>query len=51
MTRDALFDVSGKAALIGAMAANPILIERPVVIKDDKKAVLGRPPENVDKLL
>lgn len=46
-----LAKVTAKAALIEAMAANPILIERPVVIKDEKKAVLGRPPENVDALL
>jgi arsenate reductase len=32
--------------LIAAMAANPILIERPVVIKGPI-AALGRPPENV----
>lgn len=34
--------------LISAMAENPRLIERPVVISPDgKNAVLGRPPENV----
>ena len=38
------------AQLFRAMAQNPLLIERPVVIKG-KKAVLGRPPENVQALL
>ena len=32
------------------MAANPILIERPVVFANGK-AALGRPPENVLALL
>ncbi len=32
--------------LIAAMAANPILIERPIVVTD-RGAALGRPPENV----
>ena len=36
--------------LIQAMIDNPILIERPIVIHDGR-AVLGRPPENVLKLL
>lgn len=38
------------AALIAAMAANPIVIERPIVVKGDK-AALGRPPEAVAKIL
>lgn len=38
-------------ALLDAMVAHPILIERPIVVKDGKRAVLGRPPENVDALL
>ena len=36
---------------IDAMVAAPILIERPVVIRDDGRAVLGRPPEKVRALL
>jgi len=32
------------------LAANPKLIERPIVVKG-KQAVLGRPPENVKELL
>ena len=40
----------GDDELIAAMAANPILIERPVVIANGK-AALGRPPENVLEIL
>lgn len=36
--------------LFNAMADNPILIERPVAIKDGR-AVIGRPPENMLDLL
>jgi arsenate reductase len=43
--------VTAPAALIDAMVAHPILIERPIVVRDDGRAVLGRPPENVDALL
>jgi len=35
-----------EAELVAAMASHPILIERPVVFVD-KRAALGRPPENV----
>jgi arsenate reductase len=38
------------AELVTAMVQDPVLIERPVVFRD-KRAVLGRPPENVLKLL
>lgn len=37
-------------ALIGRMAANPAVIERPIVVKDGKAAV-GRPPEKVLDIL
>ena len=35
---------------LDALAANPILIERPIVVKGNR-AVLGRPPEKVLELL
>ncbi len=41
---------SDEAVLIAAMAAHPVLIERPILIAADKAAV-GRPPENVLKIL
>ena len=39
-----------RAALIDAMVANPILIERPIVVANGKAAV-GRPPESVLDIL
>ncbi len=36
--------------LIDAMLENPKLIERPIIVKE-KKAVIGRPAENIEKLL
>ena len=36
--------------VIEAMIANPKLVERPIVVKD-QSAVLGRPPENVIELI
>ena len=46
--KEAGIDVSAlsEAALIKALVANPIAIERPIVVSGTK-AVLGRPPENV----
>lgn len=43
-------DSMGRDALIDAMLENPILMERPVVVKNGKYA-LGRPPENVLEIL
>ncbi|MGC6472961.1 MAG: arsenate reductase (glutaredoxin) [Parvibaculales bacterium] len=45
-----LKDETDAGKLIAAMADNPILIERPIVIKG-RKAALGRPPENVLDIL
>lgn len=39
------------AEIIDAMAAEPILIERPIVVVDDRRAVVGRPPERVLDIL
>ncbi|PHQ79742.1 MAG: arsenate reductase (glutaredoxin) [Thalassobium sp.] len=39
-----------EATLLAAMAAHPILIERPILLAKDK-AALGRPPENVLTIL
>lgn len=36
--------------LVAAMAKNPIIVERPIVVSGGK-AALGRPPENVLKVL
>ena len=39
------------SAILQAMIRHPKLIERPIVVAGTSKAVLGRPPENVLKLL
>lgn len=36
-------------AVIDAILHHPVILERPIVIKE-KKAVIGRPPENIFKL-
>lgn len=40
-----------RARWIEAMVAHPILIERPILVGDDGRAVLGRPPEAIESLL
>jgi arsenate reductase (glutaredoxin) len=40
-----------RARWIELMVANPILIERPIIITSDGRAVVGRPPEAVKALL
>ena len=45
-----LQDVSAENGLIDAMAANPILMERPIVVKGERAAI-GRPPEGVLEIL
>ena len=43
-------DLNDDEKLIEAIAANPSLMQRPIVIKE-KAAVIARPPENVLRLL
>lgn len=44
-------DDANRQRWIETLADNPRLIERPVVLADDGRAVIGRPPENARTLL
>ena len=43
-------DLADNTASLKAILENPVLLERPIVVRGDK-AVIGRPPENVLGLL
>jgi arsenate reductase len=40
-----------RAAWLRTLAENPILVQRPIVVTDDGRAVIGRPPEKILDLL
>ena len=42
--------ILSKSDMVEALIAHPILLERPIIVKD-KKAIIGRPPENILDLL
>ncbi len=45
-------DLADDAALAAWVEAHPIVLERPIVVDTDGgRAVVGRPPENVNELL
>ena len=45
-------DLADNAALASWVAAHPIVLERPIVVDEESgKAIIGRPPENVNELL
>jgi arsenate reductase (glutaredoxin) len=40
-----------RARWLALLSEHPILIERPILVADDGRAVLGRPPEAIEALL
>lgn len=45
-------DLDDNSALAAWVAEHPIVLERPIVVDTDSgKAIVGRPPENVNELL
>lgn len=47
--KELTLDLEDDQAVIDAILEHPILLERPIVIKDDK-AVMARPPEKLESL-
>ena len=43
-------DLTNKNKLLDILIENPMILERPIIINNDK-AVIGRPPENIYKIL
>jgi arsenate reductase len=40
-----------RAAWIALLVANPVLIERPILVTDDGRAAIGRPLDDIEALL
>ncbi|MGX7825136.1 ArsC/Spx/MgsR family protein [Actinokineospora sp. 24-640] len=40
-----------RGAWIAVLAANPVLIERPIILTDDGRAVLARTPEAIEEAI
>lgn len=40
-----------RSAILSAMVKYPRLIERPIVVVNNRKAALGRPPENILRII
>ena len=45
-------DLADDAALAAWIASNPKVLQRPIVVNEERQqAVIGRPPENVEQLI
>jgi len=49
LVREIGLDLTDEDAVLDVLVTHPALIERPIAVRGDR-AVLGRPPENVDEL-